>query len=53
VYFLDPMDGRVLRRFHRHDLCGGWIALSPDHKYLATTSDDASVRIWWLDDSSQ
>jgi WD40 repeat protein len=53
VYFLDPMDGQVLRRFHRHDLCGGWIALSPDHKYLATTSDDASVRIWWLDKSSQ
>ena len=53
VYFLDPMDGQVLRRFHRHDLCGGWIALSPDHKYLATTSDDASVRIWWLDKSPQ
>lgn len=53
VYFLDPMNGRVVRRFHRHDLCGGWIAMSPDHKYLATTSDDASVRIWWLDKRSQ
>ena len=52
VYFLDPMSGQVLKRFHRHDLCGGWVALSPDHRYLATTSDDASVRIWWLDSPS-
>ncbi len=50
IYFLDPMTGKVLRRFQRHDLCGGWIALSPDQHYLATTSDDASVRIWWLGD---
>ncbi len=49
IYFLDPMTGKVLRRFQRHDLCGGWIALSPDQHYIATTSDDASVRIWWLD----
>jgi WD40 repeat protein len=48
IYFLDPMTGKVLRRFARHDLCGGWIALSPDQHYIATTSDDASVRIWWL-----
>lgn len=49
IYFLDPMTGQVLRRFQRHDLCGGWIALSPDQHYIATTSDDASVRIWRLD----
>ena len=48
IYFLDPMTGEVLRRFARHDLCGGWIALSPDQHYIATTSDDASVRIWRL-----
>ncbi|MFA7386410.1 MAG: hypothetical protein WCZ87_01980 [Thiohalobacteraceae bacterium] len=52
VYFLDPMSGQVLKRFHRHDLCGAWVALSPDQNYLATTSDDASVRIWWLDGPS-
>ncbi len=23
VYFLDPSSGAVLRRFQRHDLCGG------------------------------
>lgn len=49
IYFLDPMNGRTLRRFLQHDLCGSWIALSPDKKYLATTSDDASVRVWRLD----
>lgn len=49
VYFLDPLSGRTLRRFQRHDLCGAWVALSADGKYLATTSDDASVRVWRLD----
>lgn len=49
VYFLDPSSGAPLRRFQRHDLCGGDIAVSPDGRYLATTSDDASVRIWRLD----
>lgn len=53
VYFLDPMNGRTLRRFQQHDLCGGWVALSPDAKYLATTSDDASVRVWRLDEASR
>ena len=48
VYFLDPMNGEVLRRFQQHELCGGWVALSPDANYLATTSDDASVRVWRL-----
>jgi WD40 repeat protein len=48
VYFLDPVSGEVMRRFQRHDLCGADIAVSPDGRYLATTSDDASVRIWVL-----
>jgi WD40 repeat protein len=48
VYFLDPVSGAVKRRFQRHDLCGSDIAVSPDGRYLATTSDDASVRIWVL-----
>jgi WD40 repeat protein len=49
VYFLDPVSGAVMRRFQRHDLCGADISVSPDGRYLATTSDDASVRIWLLE----
>jgi len=49
VYFLDPASGDTLRRFQRHELCGADISISPDGRYLATTSDDASVRIWLLD----
>ena len=48
VYFLDPVSGEVTRRFQRHDLCGADISVSPDGRFLATTSDDASVRIWVL-----
>ena len=48
VYFLDADSGEVMRRFQRHDLCGAAIAVSPDGRYLATTSDDASVRFWVL-----
>lgn len=49
VYFLDPASGAALRSFQQHDLCGGDISVSADGRYLATTSDDASVRIWVLD----
>jgi WD40 repeat protein len=48
VYFLDPASGATLRRFQRHALCGADISVSPDGRYLATTSDDASVRVWVL-----
>jgi len=46
VYLLDPDTGRPLAEFQSHDLCGAWVSLSRDGRYLATTSDDASVRIW-------
>ena len=49
VYFLDPETAEVTRRFQQHDLCGAAITASPDGRYLATTSDDASVRIWNLE----
>ena len=49
VYFLDPASGETLRSFQRHELCGGDITISPEGRYLATTSDDASVRIWVLE----
>ena len=48
VYFLDPLTGKTLRRFQPHELCGADIAVSSDGHFLATTSDDASVRIWDL-----
>jgi WD40 repeat protein len=48
VLFLDPMTGAVTRRFQQHELCGASISVSSGGRYLATTSDDASVRIWVL-----
>ena len=52
-YFLAADSGEVRRRFQRHDLCGGDIAVSPGGRYLATTSDDASVRFWLLDSDGE
>jgi WD40 repeat protein len=48
VLLLDPHTGETLRRFQQHELCGADITVSPDGRFLATTSDDASVRIWDL-----
>jgi len=53
VYFMDPISGAVTRRFQRHDLCGGDLSVSPQGRYLATTSDDASVRFWVLDGAGE
>ena len=49
VLFQDPETGRTLHRFQSHDLCGAVVSLSRDGRYLATTSDDASIRLWRLD----
>ncbi|WP_078456835.1 WD40 repeat domain-containing protein [Solemya velum gill symbiont] len=51
VLFLNPDSGQAMRRFQKHDLCGGALAVSPDGRYLSTTSDDASVRFYNLDDN--
>ena len=48
VAFLDPDTGVTLQRFQRHRLCGADVAVSADGRYLAATSDDASVRLWNL-----
>lgn len=48
VIFLDPETGATRQRFQRHDLCGENISLSRNGRWLATTSDDSSVRIWDL-----
>jgi hypothetical protein len=48
VYRLDAQTGSVLRRFQPHELCGTAVRLSPDGRYLASTSDDANVHLWDL-----
>lgn len=48
VLFLDSLTGEVKQRFQSHDLCGVDVTVSSNQNYMATTSDDASVRIWWL-----
>lgn len=48
VYFLDPETGATVKRFQRHELCGEYVRLSANGRYLATTADDGSVRIWDL-----
>ena len=46
VFFLDADTGVETARFQPHDLCGSNVSLSRDGRFLASTSDDASVRIW-------
>jgi WD40 repeat protein len=48
VNLLDPNTGAVRQRFEKHALCGNVVRLSPDGRYLASTSDDSSVRLWVL-----
>ncbi len=48
VLVLDPKNGSTKIAYQKHDLCGGKITVSPDGCYMATNSDDASVRIWQL-----
>jgi WD40 repeat protein len=48
VYLLDARTGSVITRFQPHQLCGTFVRLSPDGRYLASTSDDANVHLWDL-----
>ena len=46
VLMLDPATGRTMSQIGKHDLCGGVVMLSPDGRYIVSTSDDATVRVW-------
>lgn len=48
VYLLDAQTGEVTQRFQPHELCGTVVLLSPDGRYLASTSDDANIHLWHL-----
>lgn len=48
IYYLDPVTGAATRSFEKHALCGAAIQVSPTARFLATTSDDASIKIWDL-----
>ncbi|TAM46074.1 MAG: hypothetical protein EPN55_06310 [Gammaproteobacteria bacterium] len=48
VLFLDPETGETRKRFQKHELCGENISLSRNGRWLATTADDGSVRLWDL-----
>lgn len=48
VLVLDPKNGTTLSAMGKHDLCGGYVAVAPNGCFIATNSDDSSVRIWKL-----
>jgi WD40 repeat protein len=48
VLILNAETGETLQRLQKHDLCGDAVTVSPNGRFLATNSDDASVRIWRL-----
>jgi len=48
VLFLDAETGALKQRFQSHDLCGVDVTISKNQNFMATSSDDASVRLWWL-----
>jgi WD40 repeat protein len=48
VLILDAETGKTLLPLQKHDLCGDAVTVSPNGRFLASNSDDASVRIWDL-----
>lgn len=48
VRLVDAADNHVVRRLLAHEACGWSVRLSPDGRYLATSSEDESVRLYDL-----
>jgi WD40 repeat protein len=48
VQILDAETGAPLVRYKSHELCGEYVRFSPGERYLASTSDDATVQVWDL-----
>jgi len=46
ILLLDPATGGTNQAVGKHDLCGGVVILSPNGRFIVSTSDDATVRIW-------
>jgi dipeptidyl aminopeptidase/acylaminoacyl peptidase len=48
IRIVDTQDFSVVRRYQAHELCGAMIRYSPDGQWLASASDDESVRLYDL-----
>ena len=48
IYLVDPRNGELQRHLQRHNLCGAAVWISPDGLFLASASDDGSIRLYNL-----
>jgi WD40 repeat protein len=46
VKILDASNGKTIKSLQPHNLCGASVRYSPNERYIASSSDDASIFIW-------